>query len=213
MLLTVESSLEKMRRLMLQLREGAQPPGGSRGVELAAIVARLQALAAGPGRRREVAHLERLATRGHEDRLERVLGHLVQNALDATPAEGRVWIEVERYSGQVRITIGDTGMGMTEEFVQTRLFKPFSTTKGSGMGVGSYESSQYIRELGGSLSVKSTPGPAEPAVPRGDSSRPAKPDRLESHVGQGTVITVLLPLFESQQGSDLLPAAATKGSR
>jgi putative PEP-CTERM system histidine kinase len=181
MLLTVESSLEKMRRLLLQLREGAQPPGGSRGVELAPIVSRLQALAAGQDRRLEVAHLERLATRGHEDRLERVLGHLVQNALDATPAEGRVWIEVQRYSGQVRITIGDTGMGMTEEFVQTRLFKPFSTTKGSGMGVGSYESLQYIRELGGSLSVK-------------------------SQTGQGTLITALLPLFESQQSSDLLPA-------
>jgi putative PEP-CTERM system histidine kinase len=190
MLLTVESSLEKMRRLMLQLREGAQPPGGSRGVELSGIVARLQALAAGQGRRLDVARLERLATRGHEDRLERVLGHLVQNALDATPAEGRVWVEVERYSGQVRITIGDTGMGMTEDFVQTRLFKPFSTTKGSGMGVGSYESSQYIRELGGSLTVS-------------------------SHVGKGTVITALLPLFESQLGSDLLPASAgaTRGTR
>jgi putative PEP-CTERM system histidine kinase len=183
MLLTVESSLEKMRRLMLQLREGAQPPGGSRGVELAPIVARLQTLAAAQGRRLVVAQLEKLATRGHEDRLERVLGHLVQNALDATPAEGRVWIEVQRYSGQVRITIGDTGMGMTEEFVQTRLFKPFSTTKGSGMGVGSYESLQYIRELGGGLSVKSQPG-------------------------QGTEITALLPVFESQQNSDLLPASA-----
>jgi putative PEP-CTERM system histidine kinase len=179
MLLTVESSLEKMRRLMLQLREGATPPGGSRGVELAPLVQRLQALARGQGRTLEVRGLARLATRGHEDRLERVLGHLVQNALDATPASGQVWIEVARYSGQVTVEVGDTGAGMSEEFVKTRLFRPFSSTKHSGMGIGSFESHQYIRELGGSIEVHTQPG-------------------------QGTRMLVRLPVFELQQGSDLL---------
>ena len=181
MLLTVESSLEKMRRMMLQLREGATPPGGSRGVELAPLVKRLQALATGQERVLEVERLELLATRGHDERLERVLGHLVQNAFDATPPTGRVWLAVERYSGQVQVTVGDNGAGMSEEFVQTRLFRPFSTTKQSGMGIGTYESFQYIRELGGSVSVKSAPD-------------------------QGTVVTVLMPLFEAQRGSDLLQA-------
>ena len=180
MLLTVESSLEKMRRLMLQLREGATPPGGSRGVELAPIVRRLAAHVQAQGRTLEIAELERLATRGHDDRLERVLGHLVQNALDATPAEGRVWIQVTRYSGQVRLQVGDTGAGMSEDFVRNQLFRPFNTTKHSGMGIGTYESFQYIRELGGTLQV-------------------------DSHVDVGTTITVLLPLFESQRGSDLMP--------
>ncbi len=183
MLLTVQSSLEKMRRLMLQLREGAKPTGGGRGVELAPIVQRLRDAATARGRELEVPELERLATRGHEDRLERVLGHLVDNAFDATPAEGRVWLSVSRYSGQVRVEVGDTGTGMSEDFVKNRLFKPFSTTKGSGMGIGSYESHQYIRELGGRIEVSSQPG-------------------------AGTRIGVLLPLFESQQGSDLLPEVA-----
>ncbi len=181
MLLTVESSLEKMRRLMLQLREGATPPGGSRGVELAPIVRRLQATAQAQGRTLEADVVDKLATRGHDDRLERVLGHLVQNAFDATPASGRVWIAVRRYSGQVQVEVGDTGAGMSEEFVQTQLFRPFSTTKHSGMGIGTYESHQYIRELGGSIQVASRPG-------------------------AGTVISVLMPLFEAQQGSDLLAA-------
>jgi putative PEP-CTERM system histidine kinase len=180
MLLTVESSLEKMRRLMLQLREGATPPGGSRGVELHPIVKRLVAATKAQGRTLEVAELERLATRGHAERLERVVGHLVQNALEATPACGRVWIRVTRYSGQVQLEVGDTGAGMSEDFVRNQLFRPFSTTKHSGMGIGSYESAQYIRELGGSMNV-------------------------DSEVGQGTVITVLLPLFESQRQSDLMP--------
>lgn len=179
MLLTVESSLEKMRRLMLQLREGATPPGGSRGVEMIGIVSKLVSLAKSQGRTLESDTTERLATRGHDERLERVLGHLVQNALDATPATGRVWVKCSRYSGQIKVEVGDTGAGMTEEFIRTRLFRPFNTTKRNGMGIGTYESFQYIRELGGSIAVDSTPG-------------------------QGTTITVLLPLFELSHGSDLL---------
>ena len=179
MLLTVESSLEKMRRLMLQLREGATPAGGSRGVELSPILRRLTGLAQSQGRNLQVDESERLSTRGHEERLERVLGHLVQNALDATPVTGKVWLKTERYSGQVRVEVGDTGAGMTEEFVRTRLFRPFNTTKHNGMGIGSYESFQYIRELGGTITVN-------------------------SRLAEGTVISVMLPLFEAQYGSDLL---------
>jgi putative PEP-CTERM system histidine kinase len=182
MLLTVESSLEKMRRLMLQLREGATPPGGGRGVELTPIVRRLETMAKAQGRTLEAEPFERLSTRGHDERLERVLGHLVQNALDATPAAGRVWLQVARYSGQVRVEVGDTGAGMPEEFVRSKLFRPFNTTKHNGMGIGTYESFQYIRELGGSIAV-------------------------DSEVGRGTVVTVLLPLFEAQHGSDLLRTA------
>ena len=184
MLLTVESSLEKMRRLMLQLREGATPPDGARGVEMAPMVSRLQQLCAAAGRQVDTLVDHTLATRGHEERLERVLGHLVQNALDATPPSGKVWLKVERYSGQVRVEVGDTGQGMSEDFVRDRLFKPFSSTKQSGMGIGTYESAQYIRELGGSLAVDSAPG-------------------------QGTVISVLLPLFDVQRGSDLRAVTAT----
>ena len=179
MLLTVESSLEKMRRLMLQLREGATPPGGSRGVELSPILRKLIGLARSQRRELDVQESDRLSTRGHEDRLERVLGHLLQNALDATPPTGKVWIKTARHSGQVKVEVGDTGAGMTEEFVRTRLFRPFNTTKHNGMGIGTYESFQYIRELGGTLSVA-------------------------SHPGVGTTITVLLPLFEARHGSDLL---------
>jgi putative PEP-CTERM system histidine kinase len=180
MLLTVESSLEKMRRMMLQLREGATPPGRSHGVELAPIVQRLAQMAKSRGRSLSLQSVEDLATRGHEDRLERVLGHLVQNAMDATVESGTVWISVQRLSGQVMVEVGDTGVGMSEEFVRKQLFRPFASTKHNGMGIGSYESSQYIRELGGSMTVDSEPG-------------------------RGTVIQVLLPSFELQRDSDLLP--------
>jgi putative PEP-CTERM system histidine kinase len=178
MLMTVESSLDKMRQLMLQLREGEAPPGGPAGVDLLPIVQRIVQGAAQHGRTLELPRCERVATRGHAERIERVLGHMVQNAFDATPPEGRVWIDLHRRSGQAVVVVGDTGQGMTREFVETRLFKPFSSTKGAGMGIGAYESSQYVRELGGRIEVDSEPG-------------------------RGTVITVVLPILETATRSDL----------
>ena len=54
---------------------------------------------------------------------------------------------------------------MTPEFVRERLFKPFQTTKPTGMGIGVYESSQYVAGLGGSIAVESEPGVGR-TVPR-----------------------------------------------
>lgn len=180
MLMTVESSLEKMRRLMLQLREGEKPPGGLLGVELQPIVQRLADDAQRQGRRLELVHMERVSTRGHDERIERVLGHVVHNAFDATPPDGRVWIELRRTSGQARVLVGDTGQGMTREFIETRLFKPFSSTKSAGMGIGAYESFQYVRELGGEIQVDSEPG-------------------------RGTLVTIVLPLFELHAEAAITP--------
>jgi putative PEP-CTERM system histidine kinase len=178
MLLTVESSLEKMRQMMMQLREGAKPVGGSSGVELAPMARRIEATVRGRGRQLDVQVVDEVCTRGHEDRLERVIGHLVQNALDATPASGKVWLRLQQSSGRAMVVVGDTGAGMSREFVQTRLFRPFSTTKDSGMGIGAYESFQYIKELGGSVDV-------------------------QSEIGSGSVVTVLLPLFDARKAADL----------
>jgi signal transduction histidine kinase len=119
--------------------------------------------------------IDAVDTRGHEERLARVIGHLVHNALDATPASGRVWVTLRKAAGRAQVEVGDTGAGMTAEFIQTRLFKPFSSTKQAGMGIGSYES---IKELGGQINV-------------------------DSEVGRGTVVTVVLPLFDANKRSDL----------
>jgi putative PEP-CTERM system histidine kinase len=183
MLLTVENSLDRMRQLMLQLREGATPPGTAVGVDLGDIVARMEAMASSRGRRLEVNIAAHVGTRGHEERLERVVGHVVQNALDATPASGSVKLSLDRQGGQAKIEVTDTGQGMSKEFIQERLFKPFQTTKQAGMGIGAYESFQYVQELGGKINV-------------------------DSELGRGTRVTMLLPLFEIQKESDLHLQAA-----
>ena len=91
------------------------------------------------------------------ERLERVVGHLIQNAIEATAKDGRVDIELARRGEAVMIRITDTGAGMSEEFIRERLFKPFETTKAAGMGIGVFESQEYIQELGGMLEVTSEP--------------------------------------------------------
>src|SRR5205085_6600398 len=98
-----------------------------------------------------------VATIGHEDRLEHVIGHLVQNALDATRSKGAVRVAVSRDGESALVEVADDGVGMTEEFVRERLGKPFETTKAAGMGIGVYESAQYVKSLGGEIRIDSAP--------------------------------------------------------
>ena len=178
MLMTVENSLERMRQLMAQLREGTTPTGMAFGVDLLAVLRRLESVATARGRVLEIRAVEPLVVRGHEERLERIIGHVVQNSLDATDPSGTVWLSVDKLGGHARIEVGDNGHGMTQEFIRDRLFKPFQTTKPTGMGIGAYESFQYVQEIGGKISVESEPA-------------------------KGTKVTLLLPLFQAQTGSDL----------
>lgn len=178
MLMTVDHAVERMRQLMMQLREGATPPGGICGVNLADVIHRIQKDKMNQGRSIEVNVQDRLVARGHEERLERVIGHLVQNAIDASRQGGRVWASLERRNNKAAIEVGDNGHGMTQEFIRDSLFKPFQSTKDAGMGIGAYESAQYVRELGGEVQVDSEPG-------------------------KGTRITITLPLFVIRTESDL----------
>ena len=57
------------------------------------------------------------------------------------------------------VEIEDSGSGMDDDFIRHRLFKPFDSTKGlTGMGIGVFESRDYIRSLGGDINVSSKPG-------------------------------------------------------
>ena len=178
MLATVENSLEKMRQMMLQLREGERPSGVVSGVDLVQVLRRIKVAAGARGRNIAVDIVDQVGTRGHEQRLERVIGHVVQNALDATPDSGRVWLRLSQSGGSAVLAVGDTGTGMSRDFIDRKLFRPFNSTKSSGMGIGSYESFQYVKELGGSIDVTSEPG-------------------------RGTLVTMSLPMFDMRSRSDL----------
>ena len=155
MLTTVQHVVERMNKLMLQLRTGTTPVDKPHVVDLGPIVRRVCAVKAEGGRTIDVDIADEVAVLGHEQRLEHVIGHLVQNALDATGAADAVRVRVGREADGGVLEVIDEGEGMTEEYVRERLGKPFETTKSSGMGIGVYESSQYVTSVGGRLVVNS----------------------------------------------------------
>ena len=159
MLETVVHVEQKMRGLMLQLQNKASIER-DRAVELGGMLERIRK------QREQVKPAVKLAladrplwVRANPERLERVVGHIVQNALDATDGAGMVNASLREAEGSFALLqVQDTGCGMKLEFIQEKLFKPFQSTKKSGMGIGVFEARQYLRELGGDIQVTSAPG-------------------------------------------------------
>ena len=85
--------------------------------------------------------------------LERVFGHLVQNAIEACPAGGQVVVRLNAKDNCAIIEVSDSGCGMSEQFIRDNLFKPFESTKATGMGIGAYECREYVVQLGGQIDV------------------------------------------------------------
>jgi len=154
---TVEHCVARMNHLMLQLRAGVAPVESPQTVDLATIARQVQG---DRTRGRGGVELELdlgVYVVGHPERLERVVGHLVQNAFDASGADPRVRIRVYREGQEGVVEVVDNGAGMTAEFVRERLFRPFQSTKPMGMGIGAYESMQYVSALRGRITVDSKP--------------------------------------------------------
>lgn len=153
---TVDLSIQKMKRLLERLSSGTsvEKPAPFQIEKLLqkAVAAKS---AAEPKPMLEILNhgLEVLANWAS---LERVIGHLIQNAIEATPKDGQVLVSLIKGEGTVIIEVQDTGHGMSVEFIHERLFKPFESTKSAGMGIGVFESQEYARELGGRLEVVSS---------------------------------------------------------
>jgi putative PEP-CTERM system histidine kinase len=158
MLSTVEHCVARMNHLMLQLRAGVAPVESPQAVDLATIARQVQGDHA-RGRGKVELELDLgVYVVGHQERLERVVGHLVQNAFDATTSDPRIRIRVYREAQEGVVEVVDNGAGMSLEFIRERLFRPFQSTKPMGMGIGAYESLQYVSALRGRITVDSNPG-------------------------------------------------------
>ncbi|HLZ79661.1 MAG TPA: XrtA/PEP-CTERM system histidine kinase PrsK [Sphingomonas sp.] len=92
------------------------------------------------------------------ERLERALGHLVQNAIEASAPDAPVWLSVDRRGLDVVVTVIDQGRGMSAEFIRHGLFVPFDTTKPGGFGVGAFEARALVMAMGARLEVESREG-------------------------------------------------------
>ena len=158
MVATLKSSVGKMNELLARLA----PQSSGR-------VQRIEGAAAAPdphrGHRRQARDREvsLLGDAGVEalvdaQALEQAVGHLLQNALDASSGEP-VTVRVSPEGDDVAIAIADKGVGMDGDFIRNRLFQPFASTKPGGFGIGAFEARSLITAMGGRISVDSRLGP------------------------------------------------------
>jgi signal transduction histidine kinase len=94
------------------------------------------------------------------DRIENVIENLVLNALEAmSEKSGTLTIAGDQTpDGKVLLSVSDTGVGMSEQFIKDRLFHPFATTKTRGVGLGLYTCREVIQANGGSIEASSIDG-------------------------------------------------------
>src|SRR4029079_531978 len=103
------------------------------------------------------------------EQLQSVVMNLLLNAADAVGNNGLVRIETSQRDDWAQFVVTDNGCGMSREFVEKSLFRPFRTTKKEGLGIGMFQSRMIIEAHHGKISV-------------------------ESELGAGTTFRVLLPL-------------------
>lgn len=99
-----------------------------------------------------------LEVHGQASELREALVNLVFNSVDAMPRGGKITIAAQVVGDLVRVTLRDTGIGMTEE-VRQRCLEPFFTTKGDrGTGLGLAAVFGILRRHEGNLEIVSAPG-------------------------------------------------------
>ena len=172
MVATLRSSVWKMTELLARLTPHST--GRVQRIQRQTLLPILTGVISGRRHGRKVdllgrAHVEALVD---ATALEQALGHLLQNALDASSGEA-VTIRVDSDDTNVSISITDKGVGMDSDFIRNRLFQPFASTKADGFGVGAFEARSLITAMGGRLSV-------------------------DSRLGQGTTFTILLPVGDAE---------------
>ncbi|MDB5701189.1 MAG: prsK [Sphingomonadales bacterium] len=158
MIATLNSSTARMNDLLARLSQHNKArPEDPRAIRIGSVVTSVAAA-------KRIAHP--VIVTGDADlfavadpaRLEAALSHLVQNAIDASPASEPVTLTIRPEAHETAIEITDNGCGMTSDFLHGQLFRPFASTKNGGFGIGAYEARALIVAMGGRLSVRSEPG-------------------------------------------------------
>ncbi len=174
LLATVQGSVTKMtdllalmgqqqagRRLAARQAGEAEAPAvtDAAPVDLARVVAMVAAALRRAHPAIEVEGIEeQVPVAGEAERLEAMLTHIVQNAIDASAPDAPITITLERTPRTVRLSVTDRGHGMSRRFIREELFRPFRSSKAEGFGIGAYEAREIARAHGGRVEVTSRPG-------------------------------------------------------
>ncbi|OCC24775.1 histidine kinase [Croceicoccus estronivorus] len=158
MLITLRNSADKLNGLLARLgRYGAHGGDKLEPVALDECVEQVTARY-GTGHPVVVVEQEHCVVEAQREGLEQALVHLLQNAIDASDADAPVFIRVRPDGVHGLVEIVDTGTGMSPEFVRSRLFKPFVSSKPGGFGIGAFEARELITAMRGRLDVESREG-------------------------------------------------------
>lgn len=174
--------LERLIRDMLTFARGEATGGES--IPVSALLAEAVQVFEPLARRREVAFVVAddsagVAVSGNRKALSGAIVNLMENALDACAAGGRIELGARLADGSVCIRVLDNGRGM-DAATQARLFEPFFTTRAEGTGLGLAIARGVARAHGGGIEVESAPGagavfsltlPAVAANPAGVSEK------------------------------------------
>lgn len=163
---SLRDATEKLRAIVSRLSGPAETLSGEyrrsiRQTDLVPVVRRVLKEHTASGFHEIVDELpDALPAAVNAERIERVIENLVINAVEAMGTEhGRLTVAAGREDpARVFLSVADTGAGMTEEFIRTRLFRPFATTKAKGVGLGLYTCREVVEAHGGRIEVESKKG-------------------------------------------------------
>jgi len=160
------SATDKLKALVARLARPVNSLSGEHkrpaNVDLVPILKRVIAMTAEPtrGKHTIVTRLpQNLYALVDEARIEEVMENLVLNALEAMEHGGTLTIEADQtQTGAPTFSVSDTGRGMSRVFIDNRLFRPFATTKKTGIGLGLYTCREVIKASAGTIEVDSVEG-------------------------------------------------------
>lgn len=152
--------LERLIRDMLSFARGEA--SGGEAIPVSALMAEAAQVFEPLARRREVAFAvadesRGAAVSGNRKALAGALVNLMENALDACAAGGRIELAAGLAGEMVCLRVRDNGRGM-DAATQARLFEPFFTTRAEGTGLGLAIARGVVRAHGGGIEVESAPG-------------------------------------------------------
>lgn len=155
MLSTLDGSVERMKGLIERLQTiGADRALKLRMTDLRGLATDVLSECSGMNVQLSGEPVMALVDR---DEVRKVLLNLLLNASQASAEDRPISVAV-RSEPEPCFVVRDQGCGMSSEFMKTRLFRPFETTKKNGFGVGLYQSRQIVELHGGRIEVQSRPG-------------------------------------------------------
>jgi putative PEP-CTERM system histidine kinase len=174
MLATVGNSVDRMKQLLAQFKAEQTSETSEQKAELKDV---LLDVAANWKQQKSDIQISfsdpPLTINVDKDRVDSVLNHLLQNAIEAAGINGKVCFRQKVDGDSIILEIEDNGPGMDAAYIQDQLFRPLDSAKSDGFGLGAYQTRELVRQLGGRLDV-------------------------DSKIGRGTIMRVILPRKEDQ---------------